>query len=122
MADSGDDYLDRADGESVNDAAQQAITAPILALGAGLAIMVEAFFSGISRFFNVIDDARELLGAFLTEPVPVLTAGAEASAGALEPFGIFAFPLAVGVVAIGVLLADRLITEVPFLDTILPWR
>lgn len=122
MADDGEQYLDRADGASVDGAAQTAITAPLLALAAGLAMMVEAFFDGISGFFGVLDDARVLIGSFLTEPIPVLTAGAEASANAAAQFGIAAFPVTVAVVAVGVLLADRLITEVPFLDTILPWR
>lgn len=119
----GSRFLDRADDtDGVDDGVQQAITAPILALGAGLAMLVEGIFSGFTRLTEVLGDARELLGSFLTEGITVLSAGADASAASVADFGLVGFPLGVIVVGVGVLIADALFDSIPLLDAVLPWR
>lgn len=123
MSSSGDDFLDRAAStDGVDDGVRQAILAPILAFGAGLAMLVQGLFDGFSQLTDVLTDARELLGAFLTEGITILSSGAGASAESVTEFGIAAFPLAVLVTAVGVLIADAIFDDIPLLDAIIPWR
>lgn len=119
----GTRFLDRADDtEGVDEGVRQALLAPILALGAGAAMLVEGLFDGFTRLTQVLADARDLLGAFLTEGITVLSAGADASAASVVDFGIAAFPVAVVVTGVGVLIADRMFDGIPLLDAVLPWR
>ena len=119
----GEAFLDRADDtDGIDDGVQQALLAPILAVGAGAAMLVEGLFEGFTRLTDVLSAVTSFLSAIVTEPIVILSAGASTSAESVGDFGIAAFVVAVGVAVAGVLVADAMLNEVPLLDAILPWR
>ncbi|MFD1599362.1 hypothetical protein [Halobellus rarus] len=123
MSSSGDSYLDRADGQDIDDGISKAILAPILALGSGLAMLVSSAFENFTDIFSVVGDVRELIGAFFTEPTIAIRLAAEATGLSSQQFGIAAIPVVFASIAIGLVIVDRIWGDsIPILDTIIPWR
>jgi len=121
MSDSETDYLQEAEGESIDDGIMRAILAPILAIGGGAALLVEAGFQGIANLFNVFDDIRRFIGALFLEPIVALEMGAQATGVSAQEFGLLAFPLAAASVAGSLLIVDAMWgNDIPLVSAINP--
>lgn len=117
------DYLSEAEGENIDDGIIRAILAPILALGGGLAMLVESGLAGISDLFEVFGDVREFLGALFTEPLVALEIAAQATGVSSEEFGILAIPVVMASIAIGLVIVDTIFgNEIPVISVLNPFN
>jgi hypothetical protein len=123
MSSSGDSYLDRARGTSVDDGLRRALLAPILALGSGLSLLVSSGLDSFSGLFEIIGDLREFLGALFTEPIVAIQLASEATGLSAAEFGVAAVPITFASIAIGLVIVDRIFGDrLPIVDSIIPWR
>ncbi|QHS17199.1 hypothetical protein GWK26_08620 [haloarchaeon 3A1-DGR] len=123
MSSSGDSYLDRADGESIDSGIRKALLAPILALGSGAAMLVSSLFENVTDIFGIFGDVRAFIGALFTEPIVALRLAAEATGLSAAEFGIAAFPLVLASIAIGLVIVDRIWGDsIPIAGMLIPWR
>lgn len=118
----GERFLDRADGKSPTGALQDMLTAPILAVAAGLSGLVVAAFDAISGIRDVINAGWEFLIAVLTEPIQILEMSAQFTGMATEDFGIFAFAVGTAAIIAAFWIYEASGLGVPIVDQILPWR
>ena len=127
MSSSDDDFLQRAEGSSPAEAAQQGISGIILAIAGGIIAVLSAFFDGLDRLFDVFSAARDFLVALITNPITILDATTAETArslttGAWSFFGPATFAVGVGSIIAAFWIWDAADVSIPFVDRVLPWR
>ena len=119
----GTEFVDRAEGTSVTEAVRQVLVSPLLAVAAGLAALVYTAFDQIGEVISALGSLRDFITAIIADgPIVILEAGASITAGELSEFGVLAFVVGVGVIALGWTVWTRIDPDVPLLDSLLPWR
>jgi hypothetical protein len=128
MSSSGTDWLERARGDSPASASRRGIAGIILAIAGGITVLVETFFEGFGRIFDVFGAARDFLVALISEPIVILRATAAETAASLTGsgewafFGPATFAVGVGSIILAFWLWTVIDPEIPFVDRIIPWR
>ena len=120
--DGGDkDFLNRADGETINSGIIKAILAPILATGSGIAMLIDSGLRSFADLFDIFGDARELIGAFFTSPTVALEMAAQATGMSSQQFGILAIPAVMASIALGLVVVDLIWgDDIPIISAINP--
>lgn len=115
----GGGYLDRASDKSPSEAVQDLITAPLIAIAGGISFLIGSMIESIANIGSVIRAAWAFMVALLTEPITILEITSRASGIAIaDDFGIFAFPVGVGVIILGFYLWERSGIGIPIIDEI----
>lgn len=115
------DWISRAEGLSIDEGIMRAILAPILALGSGVAMLVESGLNSFSDLFNVFGDVRALIGAFFREPVTALEMASRATGLSSQEFGILAIPVVMASIALGLVIVDLIWGgEIPIISALNP--
>jgi len=122
MSSSGDtDWISRARGTSIDQGLMRAIVAPVLALGSGIAMLVESGLASISGLFGVFGDVRRFIGATFTEPIAALELASQATGVSSQQFGVFAIPVVMVSIAIGLVAVDLIWQdEIPIVSELNP--
>lgn len=122
-SDDGKDFVRMAEGKSVTETIKLLFTAPGAAIAAGLAGLAAQGFDALADFHRVISAAWDFLASLILSPIPILDEGATQSAAELAEFGVMAFVVSVGVVAVGFLVWEAIMGDrLPVVDAIVPWR
>ncbi|WP_281196058.1 hypothetical protein [Halorubrum sp. F4] len=123
MSQSGDQYVEDAEGATVTEAVLRVITAPLFAVAAGVSGLVATGFDQIGEVLSALGSVRDFIEALIADgPITIVEAGAEATAGEVGEFGVAAFIVAVVVIAIAWVAWSTVDPDVPLLDQLLPWR
>ena len=123
MSADGEQFVEQAEGTGVTDAVIRVITAPLFALAAGLAGLVATIFDQISEVLTALGALRDFIVALVADgPIVIIEAGASVTAGELSQFGVAAFAVGVGAIAVGWVVWTAIDPDVPLLDSLLPWR
>ncbi|WP_276253599.1 hypothetical protein [Halomontanus rarus] len=127
MSSSSDEYLDRGEGTNPATAMMSGISGAIYAAFGGLIMVMSSAFDGIADLMDVFGASRDFFVAFLTEPISVLSAGAQQTiysitVGDWSFFGPATFTVAVVSIALAWAAWSFLDPEIPIVDDLVPWR
>lgn len=118
---SDSDWIGRAEGTSIDDGLMRAIVAPILALGSGVALLIENGLKSLSGLFAVFGDVRAFIGALFTEPIAALELASQATGVSSQEFGVLAIPIVMASIALGLVLVDLIWGgEIPIVSALNP--
>ncbi|WP_256403473.1 hypothetical protein [Halorubrum salinum] len=122
MSSSGSDWVGRAKGTSIDEGLMRAIVAPILALGSGVALLIENGLASLSGLFAVFGDVRRFIGALFTEPITALELASQATGVSSQQFGVLAAPVVMASIALGLVLVDLIWGgEIPIVSALNPF-
>lgn len=123
MSADGQEFVEEAEGLGVSDAVIRVITAPLTAIAAGLAGLIATGFEQVGEVLSALSSVREFIVAIVADgPIQIVEAGAAATATDLSQFGVAAFVVGIGIIAIGWTVWTSIDPEIPLLDSLLPWR
>lgn len=123
MSADGQEFVSDAEDVGITDAVIRVVTAPLLAVAAGLSGLVTVAFDSIGEVVSALSDVRDFIAAIVVDgPSQIILEGASVTSSELSEFGVAAFVVGIGVVALGWVVWTSIDPDIPLLDNLLPWR